>query len=66
MGEKSRQHRRLGSQISLSEYPIKNIPCLNVEESETFYGVNWKSPIITKYCMEIADKKYPDKPYKEN
>jgi hypothetical protein len=53
-------------QKTLSEYPLKNVFCLGIEEAETFYGVDWEKPVITKYGLEISDKKYPDRKYREN
>jgi len=66
LGIKSEPNRRVERQKSLSEYPFKKISCLDIDQSETFYGVNWENPVLTKYGIEISNKKYPDKTYKEN
>jgi len=56
----------IGRKKSLSVHPMKNISCLGIDESETFYGVNWENIRLTQYGIEISDKKYPDMAYKEN
>jgi hypothetical protein len=55
-----------GRKKSLDEYPFKNISCLGLEESETFFGVNWLNPSETDYGLIISDPKISDSIYKEN
>jgi hypothetical protein len=66
LGIRSDPKCRLGRQMTLKEYPLRNICCLELDEAETFYGVDWENPVITEYGIEIADKRYPDSLYKEN
>ena len=56
----------IGRRKSLSEYPLKNISFLAVEESEAFFGANFNSPVITSYGIEISRKGKSDKKYIEN
>jgi len=66
LGVKSEPNARVNRQRSLLDYPLKNISCLGLDESETFYGVDWQNPVRTPHGIEISNKKYPDKAYKEN
>jgi LmbE family N-acetylglucosaminyl deacetylase len=66
LGISSDPNYRIGRQSALKEYPLKNVSCLGLNESETFYGVDWDNPVITEYGIEITDKKYPDRLYREN
>lgn len=66
LGCRSKPHWAEGRNKSLAEHPIKNISCLGMEESEVFKGADWKNPEITKYGIEIANKKLSDKKYREN
>jgi hypothetical protein len=66
LGVKSEPNARVDRQRSIADYPLKNISCLGLDESETFYGVDWENPVRTPYGIEISNKKYPDKAYKEN
>lgn len=66
MGVRSDPDCRIERQSALNEYPLKNVLCLGLDESETFYGVDWDHPVTTEYGLEIADKKYPDRLYREN
>ncbi|TVL99225.1 MAG: hypothetical protein CV087_18845 [Candidatus Brocadia sp. WS118] len=55
-----------GRKRSLSAYPLKNISCLEIDESEAFNGADWKNPVITKFGLEISNKKISDEKYREN
>lgn len=66
LGITSEPNRRIERQKSLLEYPMKKISCFDIDQSETFYGVDWQNPLITKYGIDISNKKYSDKRYKEN
>jgi len=46
-----------GRRKSLSEYPMKNISCLGIAESEVFHAVNWYNPAATKFGMKISSRK---------
>jgi len=66
LGVESKRETQLGRQRSLAEHPLKNIACLGLDEAGTFYGVDWNNPVLTPYGIKIADRKYPDKTYREN
>jgi hypothetical protein len=55
----------INRQKCLKEYPLKNIDCLGLDESEAF-DVDWKKPSITKYGMEIVNKEISRNKYKNN
>jgi|CXWL01.1.fsa_nt_gi glycosyltransferase involved in cell wall biosynthesis len=50
-------HWRVGRQKSLTEYPIKNITCLNIDESGVFNGADWENPVATEYGIEIVGER---------
>lgn len=58
----------VGRQKSLAEYPIKNISCLNIDESEVFERADWQNPVTTDYGIEIVSKHIPNSKdhYKNN
>ena len=62
----SKPHCRAGRQRSLLNYPIRNISCLGLVESESYNGADWQNPAITKYGIEISNKLFSDKTYKSN
>jgi len=66
MGIKSEPNRRSERQMVFSEYPLKNLSHLDIDESETFYGVNWQKPKMTQYGIKISRNKVSDVKYKEN
>jgi len=55
-----------GRKKSLAEYPLSNISCIGLDESETFGGADWQNPLITQYGIEISDKRISDRKYMEN
>ncbi len=63
---KSKPQWGIGRKKSLSEYPIKNISCLNLVVAEVFGGADWNNPVITKFGIEISNKVIPEKKYKKN
>jgi glycosyltransferase involved in cell wall biosynthesis len=59
----------VGRRQSLLDHPIKNISCLNMDESDVFFnGADWQNPVVTEYGLEIADKTVPERidKYKNN
>ena len=59
----------VGRRKSLPEHPIKNISCLNMDESEIFFnGADWQNPVVTDYGLEIVDKNMSERieKYKNN
>jgi LmbE family N-acetylglucosaminyl deacetylase len=63
---KSKPDWTSGRAKSLKEYPLKNLSCLSLNESEVFSAVNFIDPIVTSYGLKIADKKISDQKYVEN
>ena len=51
---------------SLAEYPLENITCLEVEESEVFWAVNWDHPVSTEYGLDITENQLSDTVYRNN
>lgn len=66
LGNKSQPHWEAGRKKCLSEYPMKKISCLGIDESEVFNGANWQNPVIAKYGIEISKKNFSCKLYMEN
>lgn len=62
----SKPHWGIGRKKSLSEYPMKNISCLGIDESGAFNGANWRNSVITTYGIEISNKDISDEKYIEN
>lgn len=59
----------VGRRKSLLEYPIENIVCLNMDESNLLNGAAWKSPVTTEYGLEIVNRLVPSQrieKYKNN
>lgn len=55
-----------GRKKTLLEYPLKNISCLGLKESETFYDVDWQNPVITQFGIETNKQFISAKRYEEN
>lgn len=55
-----------GRRNSLSAYPLDNISCLGLAESEVFEGVDWGRPVKTKYGLRITENQLSDKVYRKN
>lgn len=58
----------VGRRKSLAEYPLKNISCLDIDQSDVFESADWQNPVITDYGLEIVDKSIPTRyeQYKNN
>jgi len=52
-----------GRRRSLASYPLANVACLELTESEVFWGVDWHCPIETEYGVRITDRRLSDKTY---
>lgn len=63
---KSRPLWNIGRKKTLSEYPIKNIACLGIDESEVFNHANWHNPVITTFGINISTKSISAGNYREN
>ncbi|MFC1771742.1 PIG-L family deacetylase [Pseudomonadota bacterium] len=55
-----------GRQKSLNAYPLNNVHCLELVESEVFEGVDWDRPVTTEFGLRITENRLSDKAYKEN
>jgi hypothetical protein len=55
-----------GRRRSLSAYPLDNVSCLELVESEVFYGTSWDQPLTTEYGLKISNRKFSDKTYINN
>ena len=55
-----------GRRKSLSEYPLPNLHCLELDEAEVFEGVNWKRAVNTHYGLRITENHLSDDIYKSN
>lgn len=55
-----------GRHNSLSEYPLENISCLGLRESEAFWDLDWSRPVRTEYGLKITENKVSDKNYRLN
>jgi LmbE family N-acetylglucosaminyl deacetylase len=55
-----------GRKKSINQYPMKNVTWLGLDESESFFGVDWRNPVVTEYGLAISDKKISDTRYREN
>ena len=55
-----------GRTQSLAEYPLKNIICLELDESGTFDQANWQNPEVSKYGIDMDDKSSNIKKYVQN
>ncbi len=63
---KSNPQWSIGRKQSLSEYPLKNISCLGLDESEVFTDANSQNPVITNYGTEITENGIFGKKYIKN
>ena len=55
-----------GRKKSLSEYPMKNILCFGMSESEVFDNNNWHEPVVTKFGIKLSDNELPARKYTQN
>lgn len=55
-----------GRWLSLNAYPLSNISCLEMTESNTFDGVDWTRPVVTEYGLAINNRRISDTAYKKN
>ncbi len=56
----------VGRRRSLADYPLANLSCLQLPESEVFWGVDWSQPVETEYGLRIDDRRMSDKRYVAN
>lgn len=66
MNSKSNPQWTVGRKQAISKLPIKNISCLELDESEVFNGADWENPEITEFGIRIIKKGISDKNYREN
>lgn len=55
-----------GRRKSLADYPLENITCLELEESDVFMGADWNHPVKTEYGLEITENECLDTVYRNN
>ena len=55
-----------GRHKSLNAYPLDNMLCLEIAESEVFEGADWERPVTTDYGLDITQNHLSDKIYREN
>lgn len=55
-----------GRRRSLSQYPLKNIACLEIDQAEVFKHADWQDPIITEYGIQIPADFISSVKYKDN
>lgn len=56
----------VGRKKSILEYPLKNIACLEIDESGVYGCADWDNPVLSKYGIELSNKNISDKKYKKN
>ena len=55
-----------GRRKSLSAYPLDNVCCLELVESEVFDGADWGRPVKTEYGLKITENRLSGKVYRQN
>lgn len=55
-----------GRRDSLAAYPLPNVSCLGIKESEVFDCANWADPVVMDYGLEVSNKTGSIARYKEN
>lgn len=55
-----------GRRQVIADYPLPDISCLELEESEAFWCVDWRHPVKTQYGLKITDGAHPNAIYKNN
>lgn len=55
-----------GRQRSIASYPLPNLSCLELQESDVFWGVDWRQPVETEYGLRIDDRQLSDQRYLAN
>jgi len=55
-----------GRHAAISEYPLRNISLLDIDEAVSFNVANWNKPIESEYGLEISSNKAAAKRYANN
>ncbi len=55
-----------GRKQSLANYPLPHVSTLEIEESGSFSGADWKNPVATPYGVEIVNGKEIRQRYQDN
>jgi len=63
---KEKPHWTVGRQQALSEYPMKNISCLGIDESGVFNNSNFHNPVPTQYGLKVLDNNTAEQKYISN
>jgi hypothetical protein len=61
---KTKHQKSRGRQRALSEFPIKNMTCLGLGESDAFWETDWHNPETTPFGMQVNGKNAAD--YRNN
>jgi hypothetical protein len=51
----------IGRKKSISEYPLKNIDCLEIDEIGTFECADWNNPVLSEYGIELLKTRLNEK-----
>jgi hypothetical protein len=55
-----------GRKLALLNHPLRNLSCLEIDESAVYSDYNWYNPVITEYGIKIKDKNKLKMRYKQN
>lgn len=66
LGVESQPGWTRGRQLSLRDYPLEHMSCLELDEAEVFRGVDWDNPQVSEYGLAITAEGFSDKRYKHN
>jgi hypothetical protein len=51
---KTKHQKSQGRKRALAEYPKKNMTCLGLEESDSFWDTDWRNPETTPFGLKVA------------
>jgi LmbE family N-acetylglucosaminyl deacetylase len=66
LGLKSSLQCTEGRKRSISQYPMKNISCLGIDQSEVFKLADWQNPVITEFGLRIPESSDAAQNYRDN
>lgn len=55
-----------GRKRSIASYPLPKVTCLELPESEVFWGVDWSRPEFTGYGLRVTQTNLTDAIYRNN
>lgn len=56
IGSKNKPTLSAERKACLGKYPLKTIMSLDFDQSDTFGGADWDSPVLTNYGMEVSNR----------